>query len=278
MERRGSILVNRNLWGWWGWSDPFHVKAWVDLLLMAAWSEHTRDFQGEPVHLEGGQIVTSQRILANRWNVSHKRVRTFLRKVEKAEAIRTHQGAHGATLITICNYETYQSFSGEQGHTKGHKGGTRRAQTGHRRGTQKEPSNSKNTNKASSVQLPPGVDNAYREACELFDADADAGWLLELMADHARVDFAYELKAFRDYWQQPKAGRKRKNLKNAIRNWMRRVKPDEMAGGGTDIDPRTPEPLIDSSYYRCRLCTFQGTYQDVDDHLLENHSIEAVAS
>jgi uncharacterized phage protein (TIGR02220 family) len=37
-------------------------------------------------------------------------VRTFLRKVEKAGAIRTHQGTHQSTIITIRNYRDYQSF------------------------------------------------------------------------------------------------------------------------------------------------------------------------
>lgn len=145
MERRGSILVNRNMWGWWGWSDPFYVKAWMDLLLMAAWADHTRDFQGEPVRLKAGQIVTSQRILAKRWNVGIKRVRTFLRKVEKSNAIRTHQGAHQSTIITIRNYREYQSFENTKGHTKGRKAGARAAHVGRIPAPQKEQSNSYNS-------------------------------------------------------------------------------------------------------------------------------------
>ena len=131
MHRRGAILIDRNLWDWWGWGKPFYVMAWLDLLMMAAWEEHTRDFQGCPVRVERGQLITSLRILARRWGVSVKRVRTLLANFEKQGSISTHQGAHPGTLVTITNYRDYQKWPNERGTGKG----TPRAQQGHSRGT-----------------------------------------------------------------------------------------------------------------------------------------------
>lgn len=153
MERRGgAILVDRNLRDWWGWPNPFYVMAWLDLLMTAAHTAHTRDFQGTPVDVARGQLVTSLRILAKRWDVSVKRVRTFLAKLEKTGAIQAQQRAHPGTLLTIVNYDEYQTWPNRGGTAKG----TRGAQQGHSRGTQKNKGERITTKE--NVELPPGLD------------------------------------------------------------------------------------------------------------------------
>lgn len=134
-----------------GWHDssqfanePYCERAaWCWLLTSAAWKDATRrNHKGEIVTVQRGQFHTSLRVLSAEWKWSIKRVRTFLKVLEKCEAIGTI-GAHGGTTITICKYEEYQS-SGRDGGTRD---GTLRAQSGHIQEEGKEVKEEKN-NKA----------------------------------------------------------------------------------------------------------------------------------
>ena len=259
MERRGSILVNRNMWEWWGWSDSFHVKAWMDLLLMAAWSEHTRDFQGEPVRLKAGQIITSQRILARRWSVGIKRVRTFLRKVEKSGAIRAHQGAHQSTIITIRNYREYQSFENTKGRKQGRKAGTRRAQGGRIPAPQKEQSNSKNTKKPKAKGVfPTALDTPAFVA-------KWAEWL-----EYRRTERKPAVTAVG-------APRSLKMLAKAGPVAAIAAIDDAMANGYQGLHPKRPGtkapadingPIYyEGAGYQCRYCSYAAGREDVEEHM-----------
>ena len=140
---RGFILLDRNIVEWWGWSDPFRVKAWLDLLLIAAYRRHYRDFQGHPVHVERGQLVTSYRILAKRWGCSVKKVRTLIKRLEESGAIRAQPRAHLGTLITVRNYGAYQDPSNRGGTARD----PRRTRRGHGTGTQNIKGNTDKTGK-----------------------------------------------------------------------------------------------------------------------------------
>lgn len=122
-----------------GWHDscqfpdePYCERAaWCWLLTNAAWKDaKRRNHRGEVVEVRRGQFHTSLRVLSAEWKWSIKRVRTFLNALEKCEALGT-QRAQGGTIITICNYDDYQS--------NGHDGGTLGASHGARKGhTQEE--------------------------------------------------------------------------------------------------------------------------------------------
>lgn len=125
-----------------GWHDsdqftgePYCERAaWVWLLTNAAWKETTqRNHKGEAVTVGRGQFRTSLRTLAAEWKWSVKRVRSFLKVLEKCAAVGT-QRAHGGTIITICKYDDYQSA----GHTEGTQEGTHGAQSGHTKEEGKE--------------------------------------------------------------------------------------------------------------------------------------------
>lgn len=135
-----------------GWHDsdqftgePYCERAaWVWLLTNAAWKETTqRNHKGEAVTVGRGQFRTSLRTLAAEWKWSVKRVRSFLKVLEKCAAVGT-QRAHGGTIITICKYDDYQS----SGHTEGTQEGTPGAQSGHTKEEGKEDKKEENTHYA----------------------------------------------------------------------------------------------------------------------------------
>ena len=81
---------------------PFtKLEAWLWLLLRASYKKRTVEFMGKKWELHPGDIVTSQRILAERWKWSRSSVRRFLEELYLNEEA-THLEAHGVTHLTIC--------------------------------------------------------------------------------------------------------------------------------------------------------------------------------
>jgi hypothetical protein len=121
-----------------GWEDSRHFSAepyceraaWCWLLTNAAWKETTRrNHKGEVVSVGRGQFHTSLRTLATEWKWSTKRVKNFLKVLEKCGSVETVLTQTG-TLITICKYEDYQTAgnsretaSDTEGYTDGKQSG-----------------------------------------------------------------------------------------------------------------------------------------------------------
>lgn len=88
--------------------EPFTQReAWCWLIENAAWKDTTVFVSGERLELKRGQLIFSQRFLAEKWKWGRQKVRTFQMRLEKCEKV-THDITHGTTILTICNYEKYQ--------------------------------------------------------------------------------------------------------------------------------------------------------------------------
>lgn len=89
--------------------EPFSkAQAWIDLLMNANWKPGVFAVRGNMVNIERGQIGWSEIRMASRWMWSREKVRRFLSYLEKSGKI-TQQKTHATTIITICNYDRYQS-------------------------------------------------------------------------------------------------------------------------------------------------------------------------
>lgn len=96
--------------------DKFH--AWVDLLLMVN-HEHKEFYsKGQLLKLEPGQMVTSHRILAERWGWSRNKVSRFLKLLNEATMCNVVEAANGTT-ITVINWGKYQNQRATDGATNG---------------------------------------------------------------------------------------------------------------------------------------------------------------
>lgn len=116
MEQFGYIKVSRKMFA----GDPFwdeerqysRAEAWVDLIQMASWKDRKQVVGATVVHLERGELLASERFLSERWQWSRGKVRRFLDLLEKMDRISKktdHQTDHPGTVVSICNYDTYQS-------------------------------------------------------------------------------------------------------------------------------------------------------------------------
>lgn len=109
----GWIKLHRKLTDCILWVDkePFDRRsAWVDLLLLANHRDKTLLFNGKPMTIKQGQILTSVRSLASRWHWSNDRTLRYLRLLESLEMLHKDSDK-SRTLLTIVNYGVYQASS-----------------------------------------------------------------------------------------------------------------------------------------------------------------------
>lgn len=104
----GYISIFRSIRKHWIWQDAEKLKWWLDLLLEVNHSENDVVIGYEVIKCKRGQTVRSLSGWATRWGVSKDTARNFLSLLVKHNMIeRVNLGK--TTLITICNYDSYQA-------------------------------------------------------------------------------------------------------------------------------------------------------------------------
>lgn len=93
----------------WEWHDiPEMVSLFFHLLVKAQYEDYS--YHGKVI--KRGQLVTSRAKLCKLTGMSQQTIRTCLRRLELTKEI-TKQSTNYNTLITICNYDIYQSKQNE---------------------------------------------------------------------------------------------------------------------------------------------------------------------
>lgn len=118
MSGEGYVLMHRRVRRHWIY-EPERPRtkneAWWDLIMRAHHAPRRVSWQGRPVSLQRGQLVTSERTLGDAWHWSRGRVRRFLQRLEsetdptgKPAPMVAREPAHQGVIITIVNYDEYQ--------------------------------------------------------------------------------------------------------------------------------------------------------------------------
>ena len=119
MNHNGWIKLYRGLLGKAIWKDstPEQKTILITLLLMANHKETEWEWKGTSFHCSPGQFKTSLESIAAACGkgISVQNVRTALKKFEKYGFL-TNESTRAGRLITICNWEQYQSL--EEEHNK----------------------------------------------------------------------------------------------------------------------------------------------------------------
>lgn len=168
----GWIKLHRQIQNCLLWEDkPFDkCRAWIDLLLLANHENKKIMFNGYPVEITRGQYLTSIRKLSERWGWSYDKVFRFLSMLENEEMV-IKDSNNNRTLLTIINYEIYQSDRTPTSELAEHSPNTHRTliseQTSDKQEC-KELKNDKNDKKNKSIRdvfFPNDelLDNAFRE-------------------------------------------------------------------------------------------------------------------
>jgi len=83
--------------------DHFGAMAWF--ILAASWKESC--FLGH--RLQRGQLFIGREIYAKKWRITERRFRTILTHLKNSGFLTIKTTSKGS-IITICNYDTYQNF------------------------------------------------------------------------------------------------------------------------------------------------------------------------
>lgn len=103
----GWIKTYRSLADHWLADQPEKLGWWVLLLLKVAHEDKKVLIGNQPFELKRGQINISYEKLALLWKTSKKSAERFVELLER-EQMLTRCVTHKVSVLTICNYESYQ--------------------------------------------------------------------------------------------------------------------------------------------------------------------------
>jgi len=105
----GWVKLHRELTSHWLWEGRFSKgQAWVDLLMLANHKPNKVLLNGTLVEIKRGQLAYSMVSLADRWLWSRQSVMRFI-SLLKSDSMVDSLGTPQTTIITILNYEQYQT-------------------------------------------------------------------------------------------------------------------------------------------------------------------------
>ena len=108
MADAGWIKLHRGITDHWLWDCEFsYAQAWIDLLLKACHKPNKLMIKGQLVELKRGQQARSEVTLSKEWKWSRGKVRRFINQCEKDGMIEC-KATHLTSIITICNYDSFQ--------------------------------------------------------------------------------------------------------------------------------------------------------------------------
>lgn len=108
-KKLGYIPLYRSIQNHWLWQDeePFDNRsAWIDILLSVNHEDKKLKVGNQIITIHAGQMWTSYKKLANRWNWSRERVYRYTKLLKMDEMIIVDATPNG-TLLTVINYDNF---------------------------------------------------------------------------------------------------------------------------------------------------------------------------
>ena len=102
---RGYLKLFRKLVDWEWYTDIPAKTLFIHCLLNANY----KDKLWKGVEVNRGQLLCGRNGLAKNTGLSPQQIRTAIKKLKKTGEISTTKSTNGCTLITVCNYESYNT-------------------------------------------------------------------------------------------------------------------------------------------------------------------------
>lgn len=207
------------------WQNPIfrnllEAAIWSWMCDTAAWKETKVRFAGELIEIKRGQLVTSVRFLSQGFGIGEQVTRTFVENLKKDGMLNT-QPTHKGTIITICNYDKYQSIS-KADNTQTNKQLTNSQHTAN--------TNKKEDNKIKEVKKEVSS-RGSRFALDHPPPD----WIQFCQTQRPELNAGIIFDSFRDYWLAIPGRRGCKLDWTATwRNWIRNQKQEPKNEGFTN--------------------------------------------
>ena len=173
-ELSNYIPIGRTLFEHRFWCEErtySRFEAWIDLIQMARFEDGKKYVGNKVLLIKRGQIHATYRFLSERWVWSSKKVGGFLDLLISDEMItKETQKETGQTLITICNYEKYNT----QRYDKETQKETARKRQGNAKETNIKKENKENN--VNSLSLPRESDS-FVSVSSLCESLIDSMWI-----------------------------------------------------------------------------------------------------
>lgn len=112
----GYVKIFRSILDWEWAGVPEMLSLWLRMLLKA----EPKDRRWKGVVIRRGQFVTTVRDLAEESGLSLQKTRTILERLKATQEI-TQSPTQRYTIVTICNYDRYNSVEDSEQHNQQHK-------------------------------------------------------------------------------------------------------------------------------------------------------------
>lgn len=232
MRKRGHIRVSRKMFDGhdpiWEAREPFDRRsAWIDLCQLANYRARQRIVNGAVVSLERGQLLASERFLAQRWRWTRAKVRRFMDALVTLQRIvqkPAGDAAHAGTVVTLCKYDEYNPLP------------TKTRPTGD---TGEQPESNQREAKAEEGEERERRKGGARTRATALPASWEPNDSHRELATERGVDVGEEAEKFRDH---AAANRRRQaDWDASFRNWLRIAYPKRpslgvVEGGGGNVD------------------------------------------
>lgn len=217
------------------WTNSDTLKVWVWCLLRAKYDPSSWEVEGESVTIERGQFVTGSFSACDQLGMPKTTVWRHLKKLEYWGNIKIKSGRK-FSLITICNYETYQDFNGEGGTDVVHERNASETPTG----TVKERKKERKKEQDKTGTHPT-------------DADTVVTYVTEIVKQHSlSIDPIIEGHRFFDHFTSngwKVSGRApMKDWKAAARNWIRNAKQWSQKNGTSKSSIRPDSQIARATF------------------------------
>ena len=126
----GWIKLHRSISDHWVWDCEFsYGQAWIDLLTHACHKPNKLTIKGQLISLEIGEQARSEVTLSKTWKWSRNKVRRFLKNLE-SDGMIEQKTTHLTSIISICNYSSFQGGETTDGTPKGQQKDNRKTAKG----------------------------------------------------------------------------------------------------------------------------------------------------
>lgn len=253
----GFICLHRQIYNSsiWNVDTPFDERsAWVDLLLLTNYKDN--NITG----VKRGQIKTSVRFLAQRWQWGKDRVTNFLNALERENMI-TKESAKSGTLINIVNYNIYQQNNDNPqtptGHQQGHQQGQYKDTNKDKYKKEKKEKKEKNNNnpsdcsselsQAQSQQAPLSPEQVFITLPLNDGEEYQVSWaqVKEYAELFPAVDIEYHIRLMRKWFEDnPKNKKTSRGIRRFMTTWLSREQDKGHRKGGRNEQAQDLNALI----------------------------------
>lgn len=191
----GWIKIHRQLIDWEWYTDGNTLRLFLHLLLIA--NHEDKKWRGKEI--KRGSTHTSISHLGKALKLSDKQIRCSLDKLKNSENVAI-KGASDGTMISVCNYDSYQDLQKPKGEQKGKRGANEGQQL-------------KNDKNDKEIYL-------YNLREKFLEITSDEDWIKERQNYHPRLDIKKTIeKACVDYWSTDAGFKNKQKSKSENIDW-----------------------------------------------------------